>query len=49
VAFPADLEGVCRKRQFSLLLEPAYSGLLGWPVTPHSGQSNNNGFDRNNK
>jgi len=28
VAFPASSGGVCRKRQFSLPLEPAYSGLL---------------------
>jgi len=27
VAFPANSGGVCRKRQFSLSLEPAYSGL----------------------
>jgi hypothetical protein len=30
VAFPADLGGVCRKRLFSLSLEPAYSGLQGY-------------------
>jgi hypothetical protein len=28
-AFPANMDGVCRKRQFSLSLEPAYSGLQG--------------------
>jgi len=30
VAFPADSEGVCRKRQFLLSLEPAYSGLQNY-------------------
>ncbi|MFI3155954.1 MAG: hypothetical protein QX199_07330, partial [Methylococcaceae bacterium] len=30
MAFPANLGGVCRKRQFSLSLEPAYSGLPGY-------------------
>jgi len=39
VAFPASLGGVCRKRRFSLLLEPAYSGLLGLTVMEVGGSS----------
>jgi len=35
VAFPASLDGVCRKHQFSLPLEPAYSGLQGFGAARH--------------